>query len=47
MKIEWILCPFCGSKTRLKIRNGAMEGTRTPGLLIRRNRMAHFVHFII
>ena len=20
MKIEWILCPFCGSKTRLKIR---------------------------
>ena len=26
---------------------GAMEGTRTPGLLIRRNRMAHFVHFII
>lgn len=21
MKIEWILCPFCGSKTRLKIRN--------------------------
>ena len=19
MKIEWILCPFCGSKTRLKI----------------------------
>ena len=27
--------------------SGAMEGTRTPGLLIRRNRMAHFVHFII
>ena len=26
---------------------GAMEGTRTPGLLIRRNRIAHFVHFII
>ena len=26
---------------------GAIEGTRTPGLLIRRNRMAHFVHFII
>ena len=26
---------------------GAMEGTRTPGLLIRRNRMAHFFHFII
>ena len=26
---------------------GAMEGTRTPGLLIRRNRMTHFVHFII
>ena len=25
----------------------AMEGTRTPGLLIRRNRIAHFVHFII
>lgn len=25
MKIEWILCPFCGSKTRLKIRNGAAE----------------------
>ena len=21
MKIEWILCPFCGSKTRLKIRD--------------------------
>ena len=21
MKLEWILCPFCGSKTRLKIRN--------------------------
>ena len=21
MEIEWILCPFCGSKTRLKIRN--------------------------
>ena len=20
MKIEWILCPFCGGKTRLKIR---------------------------
>nr|WP_286733057.1 cysteine-rich KTR domain-containing protein [Intestinimonas sp. UBA1698] len=20
-KIEWILCPFCGSKTRLKIRD--------------------------
>ena len=20
MKIEWILCPFCGRKTRLKIR---------------------------
>ena len=29
------------------IRHGAMEGTRTPGLLIRRNRIAHFVHFII
>ena len=27
--------------------SGAMEGTRTPGLLIRRNRIAHFVHFII
>jgi len=27
--------------------SGAMEGTRTPGLLIRRNRMAHFVHFIV
>ncbi|MCI7277135.1 MAG: hypothetical protein MR557_02380, partial [Faecalibacterium sp.] len=27
--------------------SGAMEGTRTPGLLIRRNRMVHFVHFII
>ena len=26
---------------------GAMKGTRTPGLLIRRNRMAHFIHFII
>ena len=26
---------------------GAMEETRTPGLLIRRNRMAHFIHFII
>jgi hypothetical protein len=24
-----------------------MEGTRTPGLLIRRNQTAHFVHFII
>jgi len=23
---------------------GAMEGTRTPGLLIRRNRMAHSLH---
>ena len=21
MKIEWILCPFCSSKTRLKIRD--------------------------
>lgn len=21
MKIEWILCPFCGRKTRLKIRD--------------------------
>ena len=21
MKIEWILCPFCGSKTRSKIRD--------------------------
>ena len=21
MKIKWILCPFCGSKTRLKIRD--------------------------
>ena len=21
MMIEWILCPFCGSKTRLKIRD--------------------------
>ena len=20
-KIEWVLCPFCGSKTRLKIRD--------------------------
>ena len=27
--------------------SGAMEGTRTPGLLIRRNWIAHFVHFII
>ena len=27
--------------------SGAMEGTRTPGLLIRKNRIAHFVHFII
>ena len=27
--------------------SGAMEGTRTPGLLIRRNRMAHFIHFTI
>jgi len=27
--------------------SGAMEGTRTPGLLIRRNQTAHFVHFII
>ena len=26
---------------------GALEGTRTPGLLIRRNRMAHFIHFTI
>jgi hypothetical protein len=24
--------------------SGAMEGTRTPGLLIRRNRAASFVH---
>lgn len=21
MKMEWILCPFCGRKTRLKIRD--------------------------
>ena len=37
-------------KTRTRMCSGflgAMEGTRTPGLLIRRNRMAHFVHFII
>ena len=40
MKIEWILCPFCGSKTRLKIRNGAIERTQTPGLLIRSARRA-------
>ena len=37
-------------KTRTRMCSGflgAMEGTRTPGLLIRRNRIAHFVHFII
>ena len=35
------------STQRVLVFLGAMEGTRTPGLLIRRNRMAHFVHFII
>jgi hypothetical protein len=44
--------PSCGQKEkpehkRVLVFLGAMEGTRTPGLLIRRNRMAHFVHFII
>ncbi len=30
MKIEWILCPFCGSKTRLKIRRaGNAQGEFT------------------
>lgn len=24
MRIEWILCPFCGNKTRLKIRDDAV-----------------------
>lgn len=27
MKIEWILCPFCGSKTRLKIRDDTVLET--------------------
>ena len=35
------------STQRVLVFLGAMEGTRTPGLLIRRNRMAHFVHFTI
>ena len=35
------------STQRVLVFLGAMEGTRTPGLLIRRNRIAHFVHFII
>lgn len=34
MKIEWILCPFCGSKTRLKIRYALNKIMEKMGLLI-------------